>query len=212
MKDSAFRLLSIFLFLTVANAQQKSDRELDGLIGPVSSVTTYRANASFESGMLVEDAKSYLGFYDYDQNGKKFVGRTDPKYFLNCYNNVERNTFYYANGYKTETFTLTDKRSGEPRGKWIDMLNPRGLLIEYQILNAKGEFTWKCLNNYDEGDNLIEALCYKGGEPISRYAYVYEFDSKGNWTKQVEYRRSVKSDKAEAESAIINYRKIIYYE
>jgi hypothetical protein len=212
MKYSAFGSLFILLSFAVANAQQISDRERDGLIGPVSSVTTYRAHASIESGRLVEGAKSYLGFCDYDRSGKKVTGRTDPKYFLNCYNNVERIISYDANGNKTETFVLTDRHSGNPRGKWVDISNTKGLIIETLIYNAKGKLSWKCSNRYDEYGHLIEILCYKGDEPVSRYTSTYEFDTRGNWTKQVELKWPLKSDKAEAESAIINYREIFYYE
>jgi hypothetical protein len=116
-------LLFLLLITVCANAQQKSDREKEGIVGPVSSIQNYQAYFTYMNGIWGEGAKQYLNSDGFDRDGN----RTGPGYLSlsHCFTNVDTKTSYDAKGYKTEIFSFTLKHNGEARGKRINIYNEK---------------------------------------------------------------------------------------
>jgi len=97
-------------------------------------------------------------------------------------------------------------------GRWVVVRNPKGDTLIFKVFNYKGEQTFKTLflfndlklcigyQGYDKngkysGGNeikfnkqgkLSELIIYdKDKKPTSENAFINEYDSKGNWTKQI---------------------------
>ena len=60
--------------------------------------------------------------------------------------------------------------------------------VETKFYNNKGKLSWKEKMKYGLKDNKKESTLFKSNRKAQTTIYTYEFDSKNNWTKQIETR------------------------
>jgi len=98
--------------------------------------------------------------------------------------------------------------------KIVFTYNDKGKVITQSLYNIKGSLITKGQFSYDTYGNLIEQSGYhkdvNNGKP-STYRYTYEFDSMGNWIKQVKKKGITNSSKSISEPEEVIYRVISYY-
>ena len=91
------------------------------------------------------------------------------------------------------------KYSGKQKEKWV--------------YSSDGSLNQHYLSTLDEHGNEVEKTTFnvKDGSVESKRTYVYEFDSKGNWTKQTTSKWVTKDGGSSQEKESVYYRTIEYY-
>jgi YD repeat-containing protein len=84
---------------------------------------------------------------------------------------------------------------------------------ETLVYSEDGSLNQKYLATLDAHGNEIEESSFntKTGAVDNKYAYAYEFDRHGNWTKQTTSKWGTKDGKAQFLPSSITYRTITYY-
>ena len=88
-----------------------------------------------------------------------------------------------------------------------------GNQIEEFVYSADGSLNQHYLSVLDEQRNEIEKTIFEvsDGKIRSKNSYAYEFDAKGNWTKQTSSKWVTKDGRSFYEPASVYYRTITYY-
>lgn len=103
--------------------------------------------------------------------------------------------------------------NGTPQGKYVFTYDAKGKLIKLMQKVSKGPMApkpidRKYLYTYDNKGNITEESAYEAdGSLYSKETYTYEYDSHGNWIKQV--KRSISNNGYN--STTVYYRSISYY-
>lgn len=87
-----------------------------------------------------------------------------------------------------------------------------GNRIACNSYHSDGSFDWGFVKKYDEQGNETEHTFTKNNKPPRIYAYKYEYDNSGNWTKKIKYIYEGKSNSSSLKPIAIEERKIEYYE
>ena len=160
--------LSIGLFLgatTSANQQAISDREKDGLRGPVRSVRIERGRVELDpSGKYREYGISHYETITYDRNGKRV--------------SVDRKIW-----------------STPPPCRGAQEVNDdEGRRVELRCFDSDGSLLIKLSYTYDNEGRTASIHRYgKSGLLEDESTYKYSVDLRGNWIKQVGYLREGES-------------------
>ena len=169
MKNIAGSILLVFILVGSATAGSKTDRERDGLFGPVKTITL-----KIEMTKILEEKNPGVEFQSYDIKGNKKEsirykedGSIELK-FINTYNEKGEIT---SNGlYDGESLMEETKFSYDGKGRKIQVEN---FFYYDESLNSKTKFT------YDDKGNPIEGVTHnKNGVVISKFVNI--FDNKGN--------------------------------
>ena len=192
---AAFLVLALALH---ADAQQRSDRERDGLIGPVRSVRTETAALQKEAGEWVERERQLVSANTYDEDGKRTQTKgglpPPPAPLPGAVPSAQ------AGG------------DGNPSaGKTTYTHDPQGRLIEEATYDANGSFRRVVNYEYDAQGNVtvVRETRYKPDlSPEAKLSSMYEYDEFGNWIKET---KSVWSAKDRKQSVKATYRVITYY-
>lgn len=244
--------LGLFIVLVpFANAQVKTDRELDGLVGPVKSTRVKTVLMECVSGEFVEEERS-TSDDEYDLSGR-VVGnrnrfnRSDPISRMLYYPFEEGVTriekpVYWENGippfwkhgaliYKdVYTYDNRNRRAehvnyradGAIQSRSIVIFDEYGRIVETKSYNADGAPSdWNRIK-YDERGNEVESAHFKedgmlvevqqqGCSYLNKFIFTYEFDSAGNWIKQVISKPVRKGRQFSLVPYAFKYRAITYY-
>lgn len=169
------------LLLVTANAQSRSDRDRDHLLGPVLTVKTEAAEFITRDGKSVEGPRLPVLTLEYDARGnriKKVEFNHDgsvSQTFVYTYDTEGRNTGYedYMSGLDT------------PR-KHVYVLDANGRKIEYNIIQPNGKpADEKYQYKYNPSGYKIADELYHKTSIISRNENTY--DDQGRLTAQVFY-------------------------
>lgn len=170
------------LCATPAVAQTKTDKEREGLVGPVKDVKVY----------LVEFAKR-------EGEGKRHL-RYRTTY--NTDGNISERTTYDRNGATTAKYVHTYDANGRSTGydeyvgllsktlivprRHVYTLDAEGRKVEYIVFESDETIGTRFVYKYDAKGNLIEDQWYVNtGQLGGRMEYT--FDAKGNQTSQTSY-------------------------
>lgn len=151
----------------------------------------FKSNAYWETKWIrVYDKNNFLIEEDvYGPDGILRVKRT--------YKNDSRGNRIEGNGYKANG-------SPQPGAKFSNKYDDKSNLVEESVYSVNGSLEVTFLFKYDDKGNLIELKQEPPNSIGQCTAYIYEFDAKGNWTRQIEF----KEDKPFA----IRVREIKYYQ
>src|SRR5688572_29151528 len=133
-----------------AIAQTKTDRERQGLSGPIRSLRVERAKASMDSGRLVEGPRVLVEVVTYDQKG-----------------NI------------TESNALNPDGSLRTKLGWAYTYDARGREAERAYINADGVLTSKGVSTYDDKGRKVETTLYNPDGSIN-HIQAYFYDDTGN--------------------------------
>ncbi|HEX8456431.1 MAG TPA: hypothetical protein VF656_03840 [Pyrinomonadaceae bacterium] len=91
--------------------------------------------------------------------------------------------------------------------------NHKGNQKEELVYSADGSLNQKYVYTLDDKGNEIEEIVYetKRNTVRNKYAFTYEFDAQGNWTKRVSTRWESKDGKEGYQPYSVYYRTITYY-
>lgn len=245
-------VLILLLVLTpTANAQGKSDRELDGLVGQVKSVHVEAVLMECESGEFVEEERG-TSDEEYDPGGRVIgnrnrFDRSSPSSRMYFYpfeegiTRIEKPTYwkggippFWKHGalIYTDVYTYDNKQrraehvmykaDGVVQSRSIVVFDERGQIAETKNYNADGALASWNIIKYDERGNRIESAHYKedgtlvewqlgGCSFLQKFVFTYEFDSTGNWIKQVVSKPVLRGGRAVQVPYVFKHRTIIYH-
>src|SRR5688572_6711237 len=138
MKRLFYGLIFLVLLTQSVAAQKKSDREIDGLIGSVSTIRRCIAEMQNKDGSWVEEEKKYPRHIFYERDGKSHK-KTPYSYHLGCYNDVKVTNTYDSLGNRIMTLSLTDSDTKIYKGKWVYVYDNNDREIEHLFYNQANE-------------------------------------------------------------------------
>jgi YD repeat-containing protein len=178
-------LLVLCLFwITPVLSQTKTDKDRDGLVGPVNRVEAYLIDFVTKDNRIVETrSRWYTTTYNtegniserviYDQNGAIL------EKLVHTYDANGRSTGY------EEYAAILDKSLTIPR-RHVYKLNEEGRKVEYIVFESNGSVDTRFVYKYDAKGNLTEQQWYAHTGRLGG-TLVYTFDEKGNETSQTSY-------------------------
>lgn len=235
MKSPLIFLAYGFIFALQAYAQDRSDKELNNLIGPVRNVRLERALIKCESGECVEGQRRVSTFDAYDAKGKlitsnriRFDGDS-PDDRLRRYpfgdgpaviQKVKVGPFgtpigtyiysYNNPGRQSEWICLRPDGSTEERT--VFSFNLDGRLSEQTTYDSDMQVFIKTTYSYNDRGNEIERSdIEKDGSITNVLSFQYEFDRTGNWVKKVMTIKRPNDGQMRVEGMAVYYRTITYY-
>lgn len=186
-----------------------------------SAKTTYTYDAK---GNLAEELVSngIKVIYSYDPKGRKssstsfdlarnegerFVpvdGRV-IKYAYDDMGHLSDVSYFNADGSKDTNFIFKAHRI-------VYAYDIEDRRIETALYQTDGALLGKWKHAYDEKGNMIEqAFSNSDGSLRSKLTNKYQFDSAGNWVKEIRETQTIEESKLVSKPAAITYRKIIYF-
>ncbi|HZS03777.1 MAG TPA: copper-binding protein [Blastocatellia bacterium] len=162
----------------------ETDRDRDGLVGPVKAVLTDDVVFAEQAGAWVE-TQQVSATAIYDASGKKTLQTPFRLSLPSGYAALPHETGYdpKASGSKVEESIPGPQ--GSASGKWVKTYNARGYLIEQVRFDA-------------------------GGSVTEKQAFTYEYDSYGNWVRRTASKVVSRDGRATTEPLEASYRMIIY--
>jgi hypothetical protein len=195
-------LLLSTLSISAAIAQhRKSDREHDGLNGPVKTVSIEVTKLSTKSGKLVEDRPALIYTLDYDPQGNRVKQVIHSNYDDIVYPDRTANTrisyHYDSEGNRTESHfnpnLLGDVKTG--RVRWVFRHDQNGNRIEEALyghnrnsLSNVQTLLSTYTHTYDDMGNKVESNMIVRGALY--YKWEYTNDEKGNVLEMTCYKRN----------------------
>ena len=214
MKKLLVVLILSLLFVQMAVAGEKTDRERYDLIGPVKSVFYDKAWFSGEPGKRVEGQRTRkeMAFftvkgdltekaiageewkagvfevweYIYDAKGNLIEERRGDMFSTGAVVNARKTIYTYdAKGNMTEAAWYDAKDS--LLGKTIHTYDTERNMLKYVVLyNADGSLDCKSVYTYDAKGNMTGIVDYNDRGSLKSKT-VYTYDAKGNTTKKAWY-------------------------
>lgn len=230
-----FIVIALHLILTTQiNAQGKSDKERDNLIGLVHSIHVETARIICKSGECVEGERVESLNDEYDISGRvvgnrnRFIINDPISRMLNypfdeSIPRIEKpayredGTLLYKDVYifdnkKRRSEWISYRADGSIQLRTIHLFNSRGRLIESKSYNADGILASWNVTSYDESGNEVEAISKKAdGSLVNKIVCTYEFDFAGNWIKKNISVLIMKNGESVLEPYAVMYRTITYY-
>lgn len=183
-----------------------------------SGKTTYTYNAQ---GNLTEELVSngIKVVYNYDSKGRKISSTSfdlaknegerfvpvDGKVIRYSYgdkDNLAEVSYFNSDGSKDAHFIFKAHRI-------VYVYNAEGRRIETAFYKPDGSLLEKWKHAYDDKGNMIEQAFYNSdGSLRSKFTNTYEFDSAGNWIKELRDAWTIKEGKLISKPAMITYRKL----
>lgn len=181
MKSLLLILSACLLFSAQKNPDTRSDREKQGLKGPVKTVREERAEATLRDGGWVEGARRLQNVVTYDKDGRK-VGESrygrdgSPASSIKVVSDAEGNTVYeeykpdgtlmhkttYKNEYDAEG-RPSRTRIERTDGLYYDGIttyNSQGKPLERRVFERDGSLKGRSTFVYDDGGTLVEFMSY----------------------------------------------------
>jgi YD repeat-containing protein len=208
MKTAVGVLLVSLLYCVPGYAQKKSDREKDGLIGPVRTVRIDRAQFFIEAGKMVEGPRMLAETLVYDAAGRRIEsadylpgGAPDTKStwkFDDAGREIERSYYVHDSLVRRWVSTYDDKGRIRERTEYGPGGGSVGRLIyEYSATGNQARVTdygssdvrKKWDETYDAQRNLLERIEYDA-DGSSQSKYIYTYDAAGNRTSETHYYKS----------------------
>ena len=133
-----------------------SDRESDGLTGPVNRVRTETAKLSFKSGKLIEGERELLGLTTYDREGQ----RIDNSYYLvNLNSQAGEEEYAHDDKGNLREMTLRGKNNEILRkevytyeydaiGNWVKMITSTLIYEEGKVAQQPVEIAYRNITYY----------------------------------------------------------------
>jgi len=184
MRTGFALLMSCLLWITPVGSKIKTDKDREGLIGPVKTVKAYLVEFVRKDNQIVEGTRRPWHTTTYNTEGN-IIEKTTFEHgaitarYVHTYDANGRNTGY------EEYSAILDKTLTIPR-RHVYTLDAEGRKVEYTVFSSDGNIDTRFAYKYDTAGNLIEDEWYAhtgqlGGRTVSTY------DEKGNQTSQASY-------------------------
>jgi hypothetical protein len=221
-------IVALALALCAAAPPMKTDRERDGLKGPVKTISMrWQANHQNDYGEMEERE---LGSRTYDEKGNLIEDKDITPDFIadKKVEHVNANTAIFRSvmGNSVEHYVFdshgnmieckrwySEKPDGPPSIIERMKYDSAGTLVESQALDGEGKlFSTTLYTNDPAGNVVIEEDRPSGKEPpFPRMHYTYKFDAHGNWIAKFVRRENVPEDSYDYRYRGNLFRMIIYF-
>ena len=180
MKILFHTLLLFFVCGYAAAVTEKTDRERDGLLGPVQVVREETAKLSLKSGKWAEGDRVLISIKIYNAEG--YMVKEGQLF-------QRRIKTYDAKGNLTEEARY--KADGSLDWKLVYSHDGNGNLTEEARHVGDGKAVWKRIYTYDAKGNKTSSTTYEivGSRAWQTEKHVYTYDNKGNLTVDASYYR-----------------------
>ena len=185
MRRFCVLLLLCLLWITPIVSQTKTDKDRDGLVGPVKRVEAYLINFVRKDNGVAEEQRRRWHTTTYNTEGniseKTSYDQSDAitVRLVHTYDASGRSTGY------EEYAALLDKTLTIPR-RHVYTLNEEGRKIEYIVFESNGSVGTRFVYKYDAKGNLIEQQWYAHTGNLGG-RLVYTFDERGKQTSETSY-------------------------
>lgn len=182
----------------------------------------YNAQGELIEREEYDENESLIGKTIFEQSGDK---RIEKHYYFDRNGEIKlrRHTVYDLEdniteiAYYGENEQINPKRfyKSNPLEKYRKNTLPdgEGYTVEEFRYNEKNEFSHRILTIYDAEGNLKEHLCYESdGTLYLKDEYIYEYDSIGNWIKQIQSHWIIGWGEFRLVPLTVSRRKIDYYQ
>ncbi len=221
-------IVALALALCAAAPPMKTDRERDGLKGPVKTISMrWQANHQNDYGEMEERE---LGSRTYDEKGNLIENKDITPDFIadKKVEHVNANTAIFRSvmGNSVERYVFdphgnliecsrwySEKPDGPPSIIERMKYDSAGALVESQALDGDGKlFSTTLYTNDPAGNVAIEEDRPSGKEPpFPRMHYTYKFDAHGNWIAKFVRRENVPEDSYDYRYRGNLFRTIVYF-
>jgi hypothetical protein len=180
MKRALFVLALIVIFSSSAISQSKTSKEIDGLVGPVHTVTTVSIRLTRTGDVWTEGERTMGPVMTYDQNGNDGrFGNGNARSSLAAGGAVK----YNAKGQEIERSYY-----GPDNVLVMKVLlsyDEAGHVTEVSEQNADGSLRRRNTFAFDDKGNMTSLGTYDGANKLNR-KLTWTFDEKGNRTEWTE--------------------------
>ncbi|MFL6332510.1 MAG: hypothetical protein ACJ754_04115 [Pyrinomonadaceae bacterium] len=150
-------------------------------------------------------AVNHIETFAYDDRG-----RIIREAHLNPDGTIRNTSVYTYDTGDGPTERVIHKPDGTLLRRNVFTYDEKGRETEWVIYRGDGTPAMGWRRGYDERGNVMESLRYGDGVLVSREAFTYEFDTRGNWVKRRVVRETMKGSTPRTEIEV-NYRTITYY-
>ena len=215
-------ILSVLLFALalgqVTGVKQKSDRELDGYVGPVKHVLKEWSPLEKPRYYIQPGTRCRNRATVYDEQGREMQSSS---FSNSCGTDENRDTYIYdAEGnYMIRSETIRDPKSpppppppmpplgAKPRAtgppKAVFKYDAQGRKSEKSVINSNGDLTYWIVWEWDDQHRMKEQQAYDaGGTMYSRGVYRYE----GNYRYPVEWLSYGRDGKMSSRTIYSDYK------
>lgn len=171
----------IFFIAGQAYAQQKTSRELDGLVGPVRTVTTTSFRFTRSNEQWMENGEPHLTTISYDENGND-PNRSrlqSPQYGAHCVSKTN------DAGQIIERDCLTQGRGM----KFFFAYDAAGRVIDEAQQDETGKLIRRLTFGFDDKGRRVSLGEFDSDNHLQR-GLTWSFDDKGNQTEWTESRKT----------------------
>jgi hypothetical protein len=221
-------IVALALGLCAATPVMRTDRERDGLKGPVKTVSMHwQANHRDEYGEIEERE---LGSRTYDEKGNLIEDKEITPDFVadKKVEHVNANTAIFRSvmGSSVERYVFdphgnmieckrwySEKPDGPPSIIERMKYDSAGKLVESEALDGEDKlFSTTLYTNDPAGNVVIEEDRPSGKEsPFPRMHYTYKFDAHSNWIAKIVRRENVPEDSYDYRYRGNLFRTIVYF-
>jgi len=188
MKVYVFAVFAAMTLAVNSNAQKKTDRERDGLIGAIHKIRSEWTEAGEKrwNDVIYDEKGNKVSREDYDTNGQ--LGRLSFKY--DSFGKLlESTSIIGSQQYKTE-YSYDDRGnliakahydSGGSPSRSVYKYDARGNNTEALLYDAKGALYAKIISSFDADAKLTKSISYDGDHSIKEIL-IQVYDKKGEKT------------------------------
>jgi hypothetical protein len=189
------------LIVPLAIARMRTDRQAEGLVGPVRTIHIEASRFSNQYGQWVEEPREFVAFVSYNVRGNKtemVPGQTtlvwlfegislDKKvYTYDARGNLIRIVSYNPDGslLSKTVYTYSDKKNlqqvasynhdGSLSSKSVYAYGPQGKLTEAIYYDAWGDIVHKVVYTYDDKGHLTEEIICGSSGITGRSVHTYD--------------------------------------
>src|SRR6266581_4853226 len=158
--------------------QSRTSKEINGLVGPVHTVTTESVTLTKINDIWTETSKRVVSFITYDKNGNdgRFGGEANsPQSAAEC---VRKNN---DQGQEIERDCMDHGRVM----KMFFSYDAAGHVIDESQQEANGKLKWKHTFNFDDNGNMTSLGQFDSDNKLTR-KLTWTFDERGNRTEWTE--------------------------
>jgi hypothetical protein len=236
MKILVLILICNFALVIETSAQSGVDKDLVNLLGSVHSVRLESAILTCESGKCVNSGRRAKGgFSEYDSMGnltdkdRSRFSREDPQERIRRYPfgdgpsfiekaNLEENGtliythLYFFNNLSRQAEWLIRNPDNSIKARIVNSFNMEGRLAESIAYDSNMQIFARTTYIYDDKGNQLEITNYEKDNIVSQVIlFEYEFDSMGNWVKQIMTFKKPVNGEMQVSAIKPYYRTITYY-
>ena len=173
-----FAVVVAMIFAIAAIPQSKSSKEIDGLVGPVHTVTTENVTLTKINDIWTETSRGVVSLITYDKNGNDGRFGSEANSPLSAVECVRKNN---DQGQEIERDCMDHGRVM----KMFFSYDAAGHVIDESQQEANRKLKWRHTFNFDDNGNMTSLGQFDSENKLTR-KLTWTFDEKGNRTEWTE--------------------------